>query len=85
MKAIFTIVIILFAGAIALAQNPKQHDKVDTIEMGIVMVGSLTDSSDTKTVSITTETSIARLYRNKNSRVNSALAFLINRNYGKLA
>ena len=85
MKVFFTLLIILFAGAVALAQNPKQHDKVDTIEMGIVMVGSLSDTNDTKTFTITAETSIARLYRYKNSRVKRELTFITKMNYGKLA
>lgn len=85
MKALVTLLIILFAGAVALAQNPQQNDKVDTIEMGIVMVSSISDTKDTKTVAITTETSIARLYRYKNSRVNRELAFATKKNNGKLA
>jgi len=85
MKALFTLLVILFAGAVALAQNPQQNDKVDTIEMGIAIVSGLTDVDDTKTFTITTKTSVVRLYRNKNSRVNKELAFITKKNYGKLA
>lgn len=85
MKALVPLLIILFTGASALAQNPKQNDKVDSIEMGIVMVDSITDAFDSKTVKIDAETSIVRLYRNKNSRVKKELAFITKTNYGKLA
>ena len=85
MKALFTLLIILFTGASALAQNPKQDDKVDSIEMGIVMVDSITGAFDSKTVKIDAETSIVRLYRNKNSRVKKELAFITKINYGRLA
>lgn len=85
MKALVPLLIILFTGASALAQNPKQNDKVDSIEMGIVMVDSVTDAFDSKTVKIDAETSIVRLYRNKNSRVKKELAFITKTNYGKLA
>jgi len=85
MKAKLTLLVILFAGAFALAQTPQTNDKVDIIEMGIVVVDSLSSTNDTKTSTIITESSVARLYRYKNSRVNRELAFITHRNYSKLA
>lgn len=85
MKAVFTLLLIFFASAVTLAQNPQQNDKVDTFEMGIVMVSSIDDINDTKTFTVSTENSVARLYRYKNSRVNRELAFLTKKNYAKLA
>ena len=85
MKAIFTLLIILFAGVTALAQTPQTDDKVNTIEMGIVMVDSLNGTDYKKTFTITTKTEITRLYRYKNSRVNKELAFITHKSYGKLA
>ncbi len=85
MKAIFTLLIIIFAGAFAMAQNPQSDDKVNTIEMGIVMVDSLNGTDYKKTFTITTKTEITRLYRYKNSRVNRELAFITHKSYGKLA
>ena len=85
MKAIFTLLIIIFAGALAMAQNPQSDDKVNIIEMGIVMVDSLNGTDYKKTVTITSETSVARLYRYKNARVNKELAFTTHKSYGKLA
>ena len=85
MKTVVTFLIILFTSAAAMAQNPKQHDKVDVIKMGIIMVDSLTDTNDTKTLSIDTETSVTRLYRNRNSRVTRELTFITKKNNTKLA
>lgn len=85
MKALGTLLLIFFAGAAALAQNPNQNDKVDAFKMGIVMVNSDTRIENTKTFTIDTETSVARLYKFKNARVKKELAFIIKTNYGKLA
>ncbi|MGO4921318.1 hypothetical protein [Maribacter spongiicola] len=85
MKALITILIVIFAGALAIAQTPQTDDKVNPTEVGIVLVDSLNDISNKKTITITTETSIARLYRYKNARVNKELAFVTNKTYGKLA
>lgn len=85
MKALITILIVIFAGALAIAQTPQKDDKVNATEVGIVLVDSLNDISNKKTITITTETSIARLYRYKNARVNKELAFVTNKTYGKLA
>lgn len=85
MKAIFTLLIIIFAGALAMAQNPQSNDKVNTIEMGITMVDSINGTDYKKTFTITSEPELARLYRYKNSRVNRELAFITHKSYGKLA
>ena len=85
MKTKFTLLLILFAGAFAIAQTPQTNDKVGIIEMGIVVVDSLSSTDDTKIPTITTESSVARLYRYKNSRVNRELAFITHMNYSKLA
>ncbi|WP_299320140.1 hypothetical protein [uncultured Maribacter sp.] len=85
MKALVTLVIIIFAGALALAQTPQTDDKVNATEMGIVLVDSRDDISNKKSITITAETSIARLYRYKNARVNKELAFITKKSYSKLA
>jgi len=85
MKAFFTLLVLIFAGALALAQTPQADDKVHTTEMGIVMVDSLNDINAEKKIVDTNETSVARLYRYKNARVNKELAFITNKTYGKLA
>lgn len=85
MKALVTLLIIIFAGAFALAQTPHTDDKVNATEVGIVLVNSLNNFSNEKTITITTETSVARLYRYKNARVNKELAFITKKSYSKLA
>ncbi|WP_297704699.1 hypothetical protein [uncultured Eudoraea sp.] len=54
------------------AQDSKVDTKVETIEMSIV-------------TSTTKENTVARLYKNKNSRVKKALSFTTKRNKAKLA
>lgn len=85
MKALFTLLTVIFAGALALAQTPLTDDKINTTEVGVVLADSSNDTSNEKKIEITDETSIARLYRYKNARVNKELAFITAKDYGKLA
>ena len=62
MKTIVTLIFVLFIGVAAKAQDSKVDTKVETIEMSIV-------------TSTTNENTVARLYKNKNSRVKKALSF----------
>ncbi len=71
MKAIITIIFILFIGVAAQAQDAKEV-KVVTVEKTVVI----------KTAE---ETKVARLYKFKNSRVKKALSFTTKRNKAKLA
>ncbi len=75
MKAIVTIIFIIFIGITAQAQDRTPEVKVDTVEMGIV-----TATEDAKE-----EEKVARLYRRSNSRVKKALSFTTKRNKAKLA
>ena len=70
MKAILTIVFILFIGLTAQAQNNTEEVKVVTIE---------------KTIVTETTTEVARLYKRSNSTVRKALKFTTKRNKAKLA
>ena len=72
MKTIVTLIFVLFIGVAAKAQDSKVDTKVETIEMSIV-------------TSTTNENTVARLYKNKNSRVKKALSFTTKRNKAKLA
>ncbi|MGB5387565.1 MAG: hypothetical protein WBN20_12345 [Eudoraea sp.] len=72
MKTIVTLIFFLFIGVAAQAQDSKVDTKVETIEMSIV-------------TSTTKENTVARLYKNKNSRVKKALSFTTKRNKAKLA
>ncbi len=71
MKAIITIIFILFIGVAAQAQDAKEV-KVVTVEKTVVI----------KTAE---EAKVARLYKFKNSRIKKALSFTTKRNKAKLA
>jgi hypothetical protein len=75
MKAIVTIIFILFIGLTAQAQNQVQEVKVETVKTEIVTVTQITQDNN----------AIARLYRRPNSRVKKALNFTTKRNRAKLA
>ncbi|MCW5515912.1 hypothetical protein [Muriicola sp. Z0-33] len=77
MKAIITLIFILFIGFAAQAQDAKVVTKIATIEMGIV--------TDTNEEVKETTTEVARLYKRSNSRVKKALSFTTKRNKAKLA
>jgi hypothetical protein len=75
MKAIVTIIFILFIGLTAQAQNQVQEVKVETVKTEIVTATQITQDNN----------AIARLYRRPNSRVKKALNFTTKRNRAKLA
>ena len=85
MKAILTILFILFFGLTAFAQNTNTNDTVEPIKMGIVLDSGVITINNTKEVKINTEKSVARLYKFKNSRVKKALAFTTKKDKPKLA
>ncbi|MEK6154868.1 hypothetical protein WIW50_16480 [Flavobacteriaceae bacterium 3-367] len=85
MKAILTLILVLFFGAIALAQNTTTDGKVATVEMGIVLDAGTVATITFNEVEEADETTIARVYKFKNSRIKKALAFTTKRNKAKLA
>ncbi len=95
MKAVLTLVIVLFASMNAYAKTggPVQkfnlkienHVEVSSPKMDIDMVGGLGVASATDQVANVNEKSVARLYKFKNSRVKKALSFKTNKNNAKLA
>jgi len=85
MKAILTLLFVLFFGLTAFAQNTSTNDTVEPIKMGIVLDSGIITTNDTKEVKKNTEESIARLYKFKNSRVKKALAFTTKKDKPKLA
>ena len=74
MKAIVTIIFILFIGLAAQAQA-KAEVKVETVKTEIVKVTEIAQEDN----------AVARLYRRPNSRVKKALNFTTKRNKAKLA
>ena len=73
MKAIVTIIFILFIGFTAHAQEKTAEVKVETIKTEIVTDIKVEDNA------------VARLYRRSNSRVKKALNFTTKRNKAKMA
>ncbi|PIF01279.1 MAG: hypothetical protein CR994_01600 [Maribacter sp.] len=78
MKAIVTIIFIIFFGIAAQAQNGTKEVQVETIDMGIVA----TTTTETKNE---VNTEVARLYKFKNSKIKKALSFSTKRNRPKMA
>lgn len=84
MKAVLTLLLILFFGAIALAQNTESHDNIQTIKMGVVLDTSpdvLIDFKESKKVN---DNEVARLYKFKDSRIKTALSFATKKNQAKI-
>ncbi|NNM19324.1 MAG: hypothetical protein HKP24_12240 [Croceitalea sp.] len=80
MKAIFTLLIVIFFGTLALAQDSVMEIKVSTLTMPISMKVDVKATQTSKK-----EVKVARLYMFKNSRVKKELAFSTKRNKSKLA
>lgn len=77
MKAILTLIFVLFIGVAAQAQNPSSEVKVETIAMGIVI--------EIEEVTTKNDNTVARLYRFKNSLVKKELSFATKKDAPKLA
>lgn len=85
MKSFLTLVVVLFFGTVAIAQNTVSNDKVDILKMDIVLVTGNDGDGTFEKVSIGNEKNIARLYRYKNSRVKKELTFSTKKSRPKLA
>ncbi|EAR00126.1 hypothetical protein [Maribacter sp. HTCC2170] len=84
MKAIFTLIFILFFGLTAFAQNTETNDTLEPIKMDVVLDSGVITINNTKEIKIGSEKSVARLYKFKNSRVKKALAFTTKKDRPKL-
>lgn len=73
MKAIVTLIFVLFISVAAQAQDGKLEATVETVT---ITLETATEANDTK---------VARLYRRDNAKVNKALTFTTKRNNAKLA
>ncbi|MGB5435507.1 MAG: hypothetical protein WBM98_06415 [Maribacter sp.] len=85
MKAIFTLILVLFFGLTAFAQNTNTNDTMESIEMDIVLDSGVIAPNHSKEVKATSEKSVARLYKFKNSRVKKALKFTTKKDNPKLS
>ena len=78
MKAILTIIAIIFFGTVAMAQDNSKEVKVDTVTAGVELNIEIQGQ-------VKKETQVARLYKFKNSRVKKELSFSTKKNTAKLA
>ena len=78
MKAIVTILFVLFFGLLANAQDSGEQ-KVDTIEMGLVQLTEVAAPAAATPAAANKE--VARLYRRKDSRVKKELTFATKKHY----
>lgn len=84
MKTVLTSMFILIFGAMALA-NFETNGKIDSIEMGVVLVDSPVGVDTTAQIEAGTENGLARLYKFQNSRVKMALSFATKHSKAKWA
>lgn len=95
MKAILTILLVLFCGFAALAntndqpilETPKieNHDEVKFSQMGAIMDSGIIVVTEYSEIETTGKNEVTRLYKFKNSRIKKALAFSTKRNKAKIA
>lgn len=85
MKAILTLSLTLFFGAISFAQSVNVEHKVVVSTIGLVQVEEGLKVNNLNQRESNDTNSIARLYRYKNSRVKKALFFTTKKDRPKLA
>lgn len=78
MKAIITLIAIIFFGTFAVAQKTTKEVKVETITASVVLIKEVKQA-------VNEDNKVARLYMFKNSRIKKELAFKTKRNRSKLA
>ena len=86
MKAILTLVLVVFLGTTAMAKTSQVHGKVDTVSFGIATSITIDFSTqELETLTLENKQEVARLYKFKNSRVKKALLFKTKRDKSQLA
>ncbi len=78
MKAIFTLLFVLFIGVFAQAQESKTTPVLETTSTEVKV-------SETKKNALNEEIKVARLYKFKNSKIKRELAFSTKRSKSKIA
>ena len=78
MKAVLTLIFIIFLGTAAMAQSPAKEVKVETKTASVVLNMKIEKSNQL-------EKEVARLYMFKNFRIKKELNFKTKRNNSKLA
>lgn len=85
MKAILTLSLTLFFGAVSFAQSANVEHKVDVSTVGVVQMAENLKVDDLGQKERIETNGVARLYRYKNSRVKKALFFTTKKDRPKLA
>ncbi|NNE03694.1 MAG: hypothetical protein HKN52_11070 [Eudoraea sp.] len=85
MKTLLTILVLLFLGTTLVAQNRIDHDKVENHKMDFVLGHSPSGSLHSKEIKKSKATTVARLYRFKNTRIKKELSFSTRRNRAQVA
>ncbi len=80
MKAMLTLIAIIFFGTAAMAQASTQEVKVETITMTVTLETTTEVAKEVKP-----GTEVARLYMFKNSRIKKALSFATKKSKAKMA
>jgi len=85
LKTLLTILVLLFLGTSVIAQNQIEHVKVENLKMDFVLGHSPSDSLHSKEIKKSSATTVARLYRFKNSRIKKELSFSTRKNRAQVA
>jgi len=80
MKTLITLILVLFIGVAAQAQNNTKDVKVETIQMTVVTKTFIQD-----VIIVNNKIEVARLYKFKNARIKKALSFATKRNKARMA
>ena len=83
MKAVITLLFILFISVAALAKSHTQLEKTPTVTCGVVL--QQTTLVSFKNIKEVKENTVARLYRSKNYRIKKELSFTTKNNRYKSA
>lgn len=85
MKTIITLLLVIFTATATLANNAPADVKLQFSKVDIILVDSTPGAASFKEIPTVKENSVARLYKNKYTRVKKALNFNTKRNQSKLA
>lgn len=85
MKTFLTIAVVLFLSTSVVAQNRIEDDKVEIHKMDFVLGHSPSGSLNSKEIKKSEATTVARLYRFKNTRIKKELSFSTRKNRAQVA
>jgi len=85
LKTLLTIVAVLFLSTSVVAQNRIEDDKAENHKMDFVLGHSPVGSLYSKEIKNSEATTVARLYRFKNTRIKKELSFSTRKNRAQVA